>query len=88
MKNFIGQGDNMEINVRDRVILTSRIYGITKQNPVYGTSYSCKGIVTSIGGRPGDSIKVAWDNGTTNIYDSGALSTVVSLKKEQYKSIW
>ncbi len=72
----------MELNVDDRVILTTARHGKTRVNPCWDSMYKCVGTVTETEkGRGSDyPLHVEWDNGYGNIYEYGDLSLVSSEK--------
>lgn len=80
----------MKINIGDNVMLISDCYGVGRSNPVKGSEYECSGVVVSKDDNQG-TIKVDWNNGTTNTYTEYTLSCCsrTSCRTSWHmKSIW
>lgn len=55
--------------VGDRVkLIQVKDIKLSKSNPIIGTRYECEGEIIEMDNSPAPIIKVAWDNGTENIY--------------------
>jgi len=55
--------------VNERVILTSKEFGCTTGNPVWGSIIGCPGTIYGVEGNNISAIiRVEWDNGSVNSY--------------------
>ena len=79
----------------DKVKLITKRHGVGPNNPLSGTKFDCKGIITADyyddiesdrSGATNSSLhfEVLWDNGIRNTYSSKDLESVFT----KYKSIW
>jgi len=78
--------------VGDKVkLLRVKDIKLSKSNPIIGTRYECEGEIIEMGNSPSAIIKVAWDNGTENIYLEEHLLRIEmksDIQTENINSIW
>lgn len=66
-----------KVNIGDRVVLNPNCgFNIGSANPEHGTEYACEGTVKSITSNTRLQIRVLWDNGRTNGYNSTNLTVI------------
>jgi len=74
LDTYDGEGFEEVIPGKTLVVLVGNHYTPCPEEPAWGSTYGCKGIVSKFWGERGEyDVEVEWDNGRTNPYRIGDL---------------